>query len=171
MRQQDGDWRLADRRVFEQKTHNVDLTAFREAAQAYSQLRADFLKTYNSGDVAGLATVLTEQALDFYQHSEQSLLDQGKLQSLNEQGTEYIVDVNNGSVVAAFLGTLTLADVDPTTGQQQNPQPPIPLTLIDRLQQTDGQWKIAAESQATTWAGADGTVHMYGCDGTTREPN
>jgi hypothetical protein len=155
--QQNGDWRLADRRVFEQTTHPVDLAEFRAAAEAYSQLRAGFLKAYNSGDLAGLATVLTEQALDFYQHSVQSLLDQGKLQRLDEQGTEYIVDVHNGSAVAAFLGTLTLAD-----------SPPQPLTLLDRLSLQNGQWKIAAESQVGTWASADGTLHMYGCDDTAR---
>jgi hypothetical protein len=144
-------WRLADRHVFEQARHAVNPALGISVVQEYKQLLNGLAQAYNAHDVEALQSVLDGAALEQYTDELQQQADR----TVQYSGDLGIVDVEASSAVAAFEGTRTYTEADTQTDE--------PVTLIHRLERTDGQWKIVDEFKATARRDADGTEHVEGC--------
>jgi hypothetical protein len=155
-------WRVSDQHVFEQHQHPADLDAFAALTPRYRQLVMDALGAFSTGDSDNLDLLLVEPALDFYRQRVQAAANAGKLQRVTVDGDFAVIDVSNDTAVAAFVGTASVADIDPTTGAV-GPTTQQPYAVAHRLQRQSGDWKIAYEFQDSTQTDPDGTVHLAGC--------
>lgn len=156
-------WRLADRYVFEQTQRRVDVLEFDSVVgPAYRRLWSDVLAAWSGGHVDQLAAVLDGQALDVYQQRLRALLDSGKLEHVRSDGTTYVIDAQGDSAVVLLHGTVTVFEIDPTTGLEGNAVQE-PIDVVHDLHATAGQWKIVTVKEPTTQTDADGTVHIAGC--------
>jgi hypothetical protein len=146
-----GEWRLADRHVFEERRHAFDDQLGTTVLQQYQQLIDRLIQAYNARDVDGLRSVLDGPALEQYRAELQQLVDQQDDRTAQFGGRLGLIDADPSGALMAFIGTRTSAE----EGQ--------PTTLVHRLEVVDGQWKIVDEMEATARRESDGTEHLAGC--------
>jgi hypothetical protein len=155
-------WRVTDQHVFEQHQHPADLDTLAALTPQYRRLVSDALGAFSTGDSDNLDLLLVDPALDVYRQRVQAVADAGKLQRVTLDGSFAVIDVANDTAIAAFVGTASVADIDPTTGAI-GPTSREPYAVAHRLQRESGDWKIAYEFQNSTQTDPDGTVHLDGC--------
>jgi hypothetical protein len=155
-------WRVADRHVFEEHRHPADLAAMATMAQTYRRLLTDALGAFSTGDFDNLDVVLDGAALEDYRQRVQTAADAGKLARISLDGTFAVIDLSADTATAVFVGTVSIANIDPTTGTFGVPSQQ-PYSVMHRLERRDGDWRIVFELPDATRVDADGTRHLPGC--------
>jgi hypothetical protein len=148
---EDGEWRLADRHVFDEARHAFDGRLGTTVLQQYQRLLDGLSQAYAARDADGLQSVLDGPALEEYRAELQQLADQQDDRTLQFSGRLGLIDVDPAGALLAFIGTRTSAE----EGQ--------PTTLVHRLERVGGDWKIVDEREMTVRRDADGTEHVAGC--------
>jgi len=125
----------------------------------------DALGLFATGDSDNLDQILDGQALLLYRQRVEDAVQSGALQQVTlVKGTFFVIDASRDKAIAAFSGTLSIADINQTNGTGAQPSKQ-PHTVVHRLERRDGDWKIVFEAQDLTRTDADGTVHLHGCSG------
>jgi hypothetical protein len=148
---EDGEWRLADRHVFDEGRHAFDGRLGTTVLQQYQQLLDSLGQAYDARDADGLQSALDGPALEQYRAELPQLADRQDDRTLQFSGRLGLIDVDPSGALMAFIGTRTSAD----EGQ--------PTTLVHRLERVGGDWKIVDEMEVTVRRDADGTEHVAGC--------